>query len=99
MEIEIKKMRSNTMTQEDWDKLKSMTSNDFDHCPFCGEKKGQLVMDITPKRLGVSKDAPSPFYVQCGNPDCMARGGFDLDPYKAIEKWNNRDKSLKRVQR
>ena len=20
----------------------------------------------------------------------MARGGFDLDPYKAIEKWNNR---------
>ena len=86
-------MRSNTMTQEDWDKLNNMTSKDFGECPFCGKQKGQLMLDITQRKmLNKMKDKsfPDKFFVECGNPDCMARGGFDLDPYKAIEKWNRR---------
>ncbi|MBR6982775.1 MAG: Lar family restriction alleviation protein [Ruminococcus sp.] len=83
-------IRSYNLTPEEWDKLNNMTSKDFEHCPFCGEQKGQLMMDILHKRYGVSKNVPNHFYVECGNPNCMARGGFDLDPYKAIEKWNNR---------
>lgn len=94
MEIMIKELRSNTMTREDWDKLNNLTSKDFEHCPFCGEQKGQLIMDITHKRLGVSKKVANPFYVGCCNPECMARGGSDLDPYIAIEKWNKRGKDF-----
>ncbi|WP_295084668.1 hypothetical protein [Ruminococcus sp.] len=87
-------IRSYNLTPEEWDKLKSLTSKDFEHCPFCGEQKGQLIMDITHKRLGVSKKVANPFYVGCCNPECMARGGSDLDPYIAIEKWNKRGKDF-----
>ena len=83
-------IRSYNLTQEEWEKFESMTPKDFGQCPFCGKQSGELIMDITHKRLGVRKEAPNPFYVQCNNPECMARGGFNLDPYKAIEKWNNR---------
>ncbi len=84
-------LRSNTMTEDDWAKIKSLTSDAFDSCPFCGEKKASLQMDITHKRLNPAMNNDkyaSPFFVECGV--CSARGGFDLDPYEAIKKWNNR---------
>ncbi len=82
-------VRSNTMTQEDWDIL----DEKIKICPFCGEKKGRLIMSVTPTggRLFKSKEIiTNRFYVICLNDDCLAQGGFDFNPYKAVEKWNRR---------
>ena len=84
-------LRSNTMTEDDWAKIESLTSDAFESCPFCGEKKASLQKDITQKRLNPAMNNDkyaSPFFVECGV--CSARGGFDLDPYEAIRKWNDR---------
>ncbi|MCR5480124.1 MAG: Lar family restriction alleviation protein [Ruminococcus sp.] len=84
-------MRSYDMTQEDWDKLEALKCDDFAVCPFCKQQKAYLFMDTTMRRLANAmnnENFPNRFYVECGN--CFARSGYDLDPYIAIENWNNR---------
>lgn len=87
-------IRSYNMSGEDWDKLKSLSYKDFKPCPFCGEQKAALNMDTTRRRLfnkTADPNFPNFFFVECCN--CFAQSGFELDPYKAIDKWNHRQTS------
>lgn len=80
-------LRSDTMTEEEWAKLQALNWEDFKPCPFCGYQQADLMLDDTPKPRAVPK-GPRFFYVECCH--CCARAGMNLDPYKAIENWQNR---------